>query len=152
MIRSLSILFLSCTILTAQESASEDPAHQQLRDLRSEVITAIESRDIDKMMVYVHPEIVTTWQDGETTHGADELRAFYERLGKDAFVAFKVPHKPDGLSILHGGDTAISTGKVVADYKLFGKEYEFTSRWTTTPSFNLRAERTASSRGATSTA
>jgi len=38
------------------------------------MIAAIESRDIDRMMTYVHPEIVTTWQDGETTRGVDELR------------------------------------------------------------------------------
>ncbi len=132
MIRTLCILLISSLVLSAQENPTEDPAHQQLRDLRTEMIAAIESRDIDRMMTYVHPEIVTTWQDGETTRGVDELRAYYDRLGKDAFVAFKVPHKPDDLSILQGGDTAISNGIVVANYKILGKDYEFTSRWTAT--------------------
>ena len=74
MIRTLCILLISSLVLSAQETPTEDPAHQQLRDLRTEMIAAIESRDIDRMMTYVHPEIVTTWQDGETTRGVDELR------------------------------------------------------------------------------
>lgn len=77
MIRTLCILLISSLVLSAQENATEDPAHQQLRDLRTEMIAAIESRDIDRMMTYVHPEIVTTWQDGETTRGVDELRTLY---------------------------------------------------------------------------
>ena len=50
----------------------------------------------------------------------------------NAFVKFKIPHEPDQLSVLHGGDTAISTGHVVAEYDLLGKSYEFDSRWTVT--------------------
>ncbi len=41
------------------------------------MIAAIESRDIERMMTYVHSEIFTTWQDGETTRGVDELRTLY---------------------------------------------------------------------------
>ena len=41
------------------------------------MITAIESRDIERMMTYVHSEIFTTWQDGEITRGVDELRTLY---------------------------------------------------------------------------
>jgi len=134
MIRSLFILLFSAGILFAQleGSSAEDQAHQQLRDLRTEMYAAIESRDIDRMLSHMHPDVVTTWQDGKTTHGIDELRAFYDELGKDAFVSFKVPHKPDGLSSLHGDDTAVSTGFVTAYYKLLGKDYELTSRWTAT--------------------
>ena len=55
MIRTLCILLISSLVLSAQENATEDPAHQQLRDLRTEMIAAIEARDIDRMMTYVHP-------------------------------------------------------------------------------------------------
>ena len=77
MIRTLCILLISSLVLNAQENATEDPAHQQLRDLHTEIIASIESRDIDRMMTYVHLEIVTTWQDSETTRGVDELRTLY---------------------------------------------------------------------------
>ena len=35
-------------------------------------------------------------------------------------------------SIFHGGDTGISFGETVANYNLFGKDYEIKSRWTAT--------------------
>lgn len=126
-------LLLSILTLHAQDAVvANDASHQQLRDTRTEIIAAIESRDVDRMLKYVHPDVVVTWQNGESTRGVAELRAFYDRLGKDAFVGYKIPHQPDGLSILHGGDTALSTGLVVANYKLLGRDYEFTSRWTAT--------------------
>lgn len=136
MIRLLLALLLSSLTLSlhAQDSAptAEDPIHQQLRETRKDIITAIESRDVDRMLSYVHPDVVVTWQNGETTHGIAELRSFYDRLGKDSFVSFKVPHQADSLSIIHGGDTAISAGHLVANYQLLGSDYEFTSRWTAT--------------------
>lgn len=131
-------LLLSLALLAfppiARESpaAAEDPIHDQLRAGRAEIIAAIESRDIDRMLAHVAPDVTVTWQNGEVCHGLEELRAFYDRMGKDAFVAFKVPHEADRLSILHGGDTAISAGRVVADYHLLGKAFEFESRWTAT--------------------
>jgi uncharacterized protein (TIGR02246 family) len=131
--RQLAALFLSMLTLQAQDGAS--PAsndHEQLRQLRTDIIDAIESRDVDKMLKFVHPEITVTWQDGQSTQGIDQLRAFYDRAGKDAFVGFKVPHQPDDLSFIHGGDTAISKGYVIANYHLIGRAYEFKSRWTAT--------------------
>jgi ketosteroid isomerase-like protein len=127
-------LILLALPLSAQDNipAAEDLIHQQLRETRTAIIAAIESRDVDRMLTHTHPDIVVTWQNGETSHGITELRAFYDRMGKEAFVAFKVPHQPDQLSILHGGDTAIAAGHVVADYQLLGKSYEFNSRWTAT--------------------
>ncbi len=129
----LAIVLFS-TPLQAQTAVppAEDPIHQQLRETRKEIIAAIEARDLNRMLAHVHPDVVVTWQNAETTHGVAELRTFYDRMGKDSFVSFKVPHQPDQLSILHGGDTAISAGHVVANYKLLGKDYEFTSRWTAT--------------------
>ena len=91
MIRTFCILLISSLVLSAQENPAEDPAHQQLRDLRTEMIAAIESRDIDRMMTYVHPEIVTTWQDGETTRGVDELR--WTLKNKSAEVNISSPSK-----------------------------------------------------------
>jgi ketosteroid isomerase-like protein len=128
------LLCLLVVPVSAQEGAvtAEDPIHNQIREMRAGIIAAIESRDIDRMLAYTHPDIVVTWQNGETSHGVAELKAFYDRMGKDAFVKFKVPHEADQLSVLHGGDTAITAGHVVADYELLGKSYEFDSRWTAT--------------------
>ena len=127
----LLLLFL-LALAAARSLAQEDPAHEALRQTRAEIIAAIESRDPDKIVALLHPDVIVTWQDGTVCHGVDELRAFYDRMGKDAFQGFKVPHEPDGLSILHGGDTATVAGRLVADYHLLGKAFEFESRWTAT--------------------
>lgn len=118
--------------LPASLVAQEDPAHAELRETRNRIVAAIEARDPDRVLELLDPQVVVTWQDATVCHGKSELKDFYERMGKDAFVAFKVPHEPDQLSVLHGGDTAIATGRVVADYHLLGKGFEFESRWTAT--------------------
>ena len=53
-------------------------------------------------------------------------------MGKESFKGYKVPPTPDELTIFHGGDTGISFGETVAEYKLLGKNYELKSRWTAT--------------------
>ena len=113
-------------------AAPEDPAHNELRTLRTEVIEAITKGDFDAVMRHVHPNVVVTWQNADVCRGVKGLREFFDRMGKETFRGYKVPPTPDDLTILYGGDTGVSFGKTVASYKLFGKDFEFTSRWTAT--------------------
>lgn len=120
-------------IMTAFVRAEvEDPAHAELRTLRTEIITAITSGDIDTVLTHVDPNVVVTWQDSEVCRGRQGLKDFFERMGKQSFKGYKVPPTPDELTILHGGDMGISFGKTVANYKLLGQDFEITSRWTAT--------------------
>jgi len=112
--------------------AAEDPAHQELRALRTQVIEAITKGDNDTVMQHVHPDVVVTWQNAEVVRGVQGLRDFFNRMAKDTFRGYKVPPTPDDLTILHGGDTGVSFGYVVAEYDLLGKKLEFKSRWTAT--------------------
>lgn len=122
----IGLLTLQCTF------AAEDPAHEELRVVRSEIINAITKGDIDTVLQYVHPNAVVTWQNSEVCRGQKDLRKFFDRMGKDAFKGYKVPPTPDELTILHGGDTGISFGETVAAYHLLGSDYELKSRWTAT--------------------
>ncbi|MEO5916557.1 MAG: nuclear transport factor 2 family protein [Luteolibacter sp.] len=112
--------------------AAEDLAHAELRALRTEVIDAIVKGDIDSVIQHVHPDVVVTWQNSEVCRGRQGLKDFFEKTGRDSFKGYKVPPTPDELTILHGGDTGISFGETVANYKLLGKDYELKSRWTAT--------------------
>ena len=123
---------LVCSFALSNLSAAEDPAHNELRALRTQVIDAITKGDIDAVLTHVHPNVVVTWQNSEVCRGADGLREFFHRMGKETFKGYKVPPTPDELTILHGGDTGISFGHVVGAYTLLGKELEFKSRWTAT--------------------
>jgi len=129
----LLVAALSPAFLHAQTAATpEDPAHNELRALRTQVLDAIKAGDVERTLTYVHPNLVVTWQNQEVCRGREGLRAFYNRMGKDAFRGYKVDPIPDELTILYGGDTGISFGSSVAAYRLFGREYEFRNRWTAT--------------------
>lgn len=117
---------------TIQLHAVEEPEHEELRKLRTEVVEAITRGDIDSVLSHLHPDAVITWQDNQVCRGRDGLKEFFEKRGKNTFKGYKVPPTPDGLSILYGGDTAISTGETVASYSLLGREHELLSRWTAT--------------------
>jgi len=122
--------WLACGVAWQKVNAAEDPAHNELRALRSEVIEAITKGDFEAVIRHVHTNIVVTWQNNEVCRGHQGLRDFFNRTGKTTFKGYKVPPTPDELTILYGGDTGVSFGNVVAEYKLFGKEYELKSRWT----------------------
>ncbi|MES2476134.1 MAG: nuclear transport factor 2 family protein [Verrucomicrobiota bacterium] len=126
------LAFLSLLIVSLPLRAAEDPAHAELRALRTEIIDAITRGDIDTVLKHVHPDVVITWQDNQVCRGRDGLKAFFEKSGKRTFKGYKIPPTPDGLTLLHGGDTGISTGETVASYSLLGKEHEMRSRWTAT--------------------
>ncbi len=124
----LLMVFLTLGSVTA----AEDPAHQELRTLRLSIIDAINKGDIDNVIKHVHPDAVITWQNSEVCRGQKGLKEFFERMGKDSFKGYKLPPTPDELTIFHGGDTGISFGETVAEYRLLGKSYELKSRWTAT--------------------
>ena len=123
-------LFLLLT--TGVVRALEDPAHEELRRLRTEMIAAVTKGDIDKVLQHVHPDVVITWQNSEVCRGQKGLKEFFERMGKQSFKGYKVPPTPDELTILYGDDAGVSFGETVADYNLLGKNYEIKSRWTAT--------------------
>ncbi len=113
-------------------TGSEEEAHNELRALRNEVLSAITQGDFDKVLTFIHPNVVITWQNNEVCRGHQGLTAFMQRMGKAAFKSHKLPPTPDELTIFHGANTGLSFGRTVALYKILGKEIEVTSRWTST--------------------
>src|SRR5262249_30992219 len=111
-----------CGLLAAQKAlGAEDPAHNELRALRSEVIDAITKGDFDGVIKHVHSNVVVTWQNNEVCRGHQGLRDFFNRMGKNTFKGYKVPPTPDELTIFYGGDTGVSFGQTVAEYDVLGK-------------------------------
>ena len=130
---ALIVLLAMSSLARAQSAGLDDPAHQELRALRTNVVEAIGRGDIDATLGYVHTNAVLTWQNTEVCRGHAGLRSFFERMGKNAFKGYQVPPTPDELTILyHGGNGGISFGRTVARYSLFGRDFDFTNRWTAT--------------------
>lgn len=130
--RLASSLLLTASLALGTLHAADDPAHNELRALRTQVIEAITKGDNESVMKHVHPNVVVTWQNAEVCRGVQGLRDFFNKMAKDTFRGYKVPPTPDDLTVLYGGDTGVSYGHVVAEYNLFGKKLEFKSRWTAT--------------------
>ena len=127
-------IFLFCSVFFALASAhaAEDPAHEELRAVRTKIIDGIVKGDIDAVLQHVHPDVVVTWQNSEVCRGRQGLKDFFVKTGRESFKGYKLPPTPDELTILHGGDTGVSFGETIAGYKLLGKDYEIKSRWTAT--------------------
>jgi ketosteroid isomerase-like protein len=113
-------------------NAAEDPAHEELRVLRTTMIEAITGGKFEEVLRNVHPNVVVTWQNNEVCRGHAGLSEFFNRMGKETFKGYKVPPTPDELTVFYGGDTGVSFGQTIAEYKLLGKEFELKSRWTAT--------------------
>lgn len=125
-------LLLAASLGFAQDTPPEDPAHDELRAFRKEIVAAIVAGDIEGQLKLASPDIVVTWQNHVVCRGHDELRKFMKDSGTDAFKGYKVEPEADVLTLLHGGDTGISTGHSVGLYELLDKELEFENRWTAT--------------------
>jgi hypothetical protein len=114
----------------------EDPIHGQLRTLRDNMFQAYEKREIDKLLSYLEPGAIVTWQNGDRTVGPEELKAFYNRMMTgDSKVVTDVKSKltVDGLSTLYGGDTAVAKGTLEDSFVLAsGNTFVLNSKWTAT--------------------
>jgi ketosteroid isomerase-like protein len=137
----LWLLISACTAvnsLSAQtkQPPAEDPVHDELRAVRDGVVDAFNKRDIDRLLGYMHPNVVITWQNAEVSRGRDGARAYYQRmlLDKDSVVeSLTVNLKVDELASIYGGNTAVAFGSLGDQYKLRdGMEFNLNSRWSAT--------------------
>jgi ketosteroid isomerase-like protein len=119
-----------------KQPPAEDPVHNELRAVRDGVVDAFNKRDIDRLLGYMHPNVVLTWQNAEVTRGRDGARAYYQRmlLDKNSVVkSLTVNVIVDELAIIYGGNTAVAFGALGDDYKLRdGMAFNLNSRWSAT--------------------
>jgi ketosteroid isomerase-like protein len=132
----LAALCLVPGVLLGAEPGDEDPIHEELRTLRNGLIEAYNKDDIDQLLSYCHPNVIATWPNGEVSAGPEAVRAYYDRMmkGPNRVVAkLTADPQPDELSVLHGGTTAISRGKMNDRYQLTdGMNFDLNSRWSAT--------------------
>lgn len=125
-------LILTLTVAGAGAAQPEDPAHAELRAMRTTLLGAIAAGDIEAVLPMLHEDVVITWQNGEVNRGRAGVKTFFERMGRQSFGGYKVPPSPDELTILHGGTTGVSFGRSVGQFHVLGRTWEFENRWTAT--------------------
>jgi ketosteroid isomerase-like protein len=115
---------------------AEDPAHNELRALRDGLLDASKQKDVERMLTFLAEDVVIIVQNAEVVRGHDGVRDFHERMsvGDDRQVeSIETDFSVDELSILYGGDTAVSYGSMNDHFKLRGgMEFDLYSRWTAT--------------------
>ncbi len=66
------------TMLTAQPA--EDPAHQELRRLKTTMEKALNERNLDALVANVDANVVFTTMNGDVCRGPEQIRAYFHKM------------------------------------------------------------------------
>lgn len=132
---ALAVLF--GMLPAAWSQTKEDPAHDELRALLKEVLTAYNKGDLDTLLAALDDEVVVTWQNGKVNKGPKAVKAYYEEMTKGPKRVVEkstINPVPDELVILYNdGKTAVAWGSSKDHYKLTdGTEFDQDTRWSAT--------------------
>ncbi len=119
-----------------QPTPAENPNHQELRQMRDELLAAMNKGDMEGTLKYLTTNVVITWQNAEVSRGHDGVRAYYNRVmtGPGRIVdGFNCNISADELTALYGDNMGICFGSSDEHYKLAnGKDLNVKGRWTAT--------------------
>jgi len=130
----VGLLFIAVASCPAQETKApkEDPAHEELRELRKHLTDAINRNDLDALLQYLDDDVVVTWQNAEVSRKPAGVRAYYERMmhGPNRIVeSIQIDPTVDELTHLYG-DSGIAFGSSHDHFKLTdGMDFEVDTRW-----------------------
>jgi len=126
--------------LRAQNVAvpAENPAHQEMRQLRDGLLDAMNKGDLEGTLKFLHTNCVITWHNAEVSRGHEGVREYFNRVmtGPNKIVeSFNCSLKVDELTILYGDNDnmGICFGSSDERFKLVtGKNLDVKGRWTAT--------------------
>jgi uncharacterized protein (TIGR02246 family) len=138
LLTSLAAAWLALAPLAApaqdEPGGAENPAHVELRTLRDGLVEAVNAGDLERLLTFLHEDVIVTWLDGTQSRGHDQVREYYRSKteGEGAIVAsFGVNPEVRELSFLYGDDTAIAYGDAVSHFVLTtGQELDINGPWT----------------------
>ena len=138
----MRLLLLCLTILAAgvalpaSAQSPENPAHNELRALRDDMVDAINKGEVDRLLNHLAPDVVVTFQNAELARGREGVRAYYNKMmkGPGAIVqTYQTAVTVDDLTILYGEDAGVAFGGSHDQFKLSsGAELVIDGRWTAT--------------------
>ena len=84
-----------------------------ITELRTGLIDSFEKGDINRLVSYLDPNVIVTWQNGEVCQGPDAVRAFYTRMmtGENRVVR-EIKSEPEVIGRHVYGDWAVSWGNL----------------------------------------
>ena len=136
---TLAMMLFAPGLLFAQneQPALENPAHQELRQLRDGLLAAMNKGDLEGTLAFLDTNCVITWHNAEVSRGHEGVRAYFNRVmtGPNKIVeSFHCEINVDEKTILRDGDNmGISFGSSDEHFKLAGgKNLDVKGRWTAT--------------------
>lgn len=114
---------------------AEDPAHEELRQLRRELEAVVAASDWEKIRPLVSAGIIVTWLDGTQSRGVDAVIAYLESKtgGESPLVEkFGLHTEVAELADLYGDDFAIAYGAARSTFVMRGVEVSFDGPWDAT--------------------
>lgn len=117
--------------------AAENPNHEQLRALRDGITAAMNKRDIEGVVSFLHEKVVFTTMNGDVAVGKKAIQDYYFKMMQGpnrAVDAISVKFNADALTELYHSDTmGICYGSTQDVYTLKGgKRMDINARWTAT--------------------
>jgi uncharacterized protein (TIGR02246 family) len=133
------IAWLVLAPIQAQEKgagpAMEDPAHEELRAMKRQLVEASNKGDFDRVLTLLDQNVIVTWQNGEVSRGPNEVKAYLERMTKGPNrIVQRFETSPEVAELTHlYGDTGVAYGDsrdlfVLTD----GREFVVPTRWSAT--------------------
>ena len=125
----------AATMPPLDNTAGRVEDRQQLRALLDAMEKNISALDIDGVLQLMQPDAIVTWQNAEVSRGAEQIRAYYNRMIKSSTPIVK---KFSTKATLGGpaafySDTAIAYGTTVDTYELTsGLHFTLNANWSTT--------------------
>lgn len=117
------------------QPTKEDPAHEQLRTLRKEMVEAANAGDIDRLLTHLDDDVVVTFMDAEVARKPAGVKAYLETMLKGPtrkVTGFTTDPTVDELTHLYG-DTGVALGSSKDSYSLTdGRQFTTATRWTAT--------------------
>lgn len=122
--------------------APENPAHQELRDLRTKMQDAMNAGNAEALLEGVTDDVVFSTMNGDVVRGKDAIAEYFKKMmsGADSPVkSVKTNFEADDLTILYGGSlgepetSGVAFGHSNDHYVLKdGTELNVNPRWTAT--------------------
>jgi ketosteroid isomerase-like protein len=138
LIRTL-LLTLACfatALGQGQTTGVENPAHQELRKLRDDLLAAMNKGELDALLPFLHTNCIITWHNAEVSRGHEGVRTYFNRVmkGPSKIVeSFHCDVTVDELTILYGDNIGVCYGSSDEQFKLAGgKNLNFKGRWSAT--------------------
>jgi hypothetical protein len=131
---ALCVMLLGRPLLAQNVSQAAD--HEALRKLKTDVITAINTRNVQSMDTLLHKPFMSTLITQDSFTDIDRLKAYFDDLFTRSVLRINkitMEAEPDESAQIYTGTFAVARGGTKEVYELGdGRTYTIPGRWTAT--------------------